>query len=160
ALAAALGGGDRGAWHLAAAALGPDEEAAQGLEEAGASALSRTAYVAAARAMEAAAILSPSDGDRLRRTLPAGRARRAGGGAARAAALLEQAVPLAADPVTRAQVQHLRGATMFFTCPVSDTFSMLVAEAERVEPHHRGLAAAMLCTASNVSVMGGELYRA
>ena len=160
ALATALGGGDRGAWHLAAAALGPDEEAARGLEEAGASALSRTAYAAAARALEAAAVLSPRDGDRLRRTVGAGRALWLGGDPARAAALLEQAVVLAPDPATRAQVQQLRGATMFFTCPVSDTFAMLVAEAERVQPHDRRLAAGMLCTASNVSVMGGELYRA
>ena len=122
--------------------------------------MSRTAYTAAARALEAAAVLSPRGGDRLRRTVGAGRARRGGCESALSAALLEQAVALAPDPATRAQVQQLRGATMFFTCPVSDTFSMLVAEAERVQPHDRRLAAAMLCTASNVSVMGGELYRA
>jgi DNA-binding CsgD family transcriptional regulator len=160
ALAAAVGGDDQGAWHLAAAAAGPDEEVAAMLEASATRALGRSAYGAAARALEAAATLSPDDAGRLRRTIQAGRALWLGGEPARAARILETAAELARDPVVRAQVQHLRAQAMFFTYPVAETHAMLVAEAGRVADQDPLLAAQMLCTASNVSVMAGEVERA
>ena len=88
AFASTLGAGERSAWHLAEASLGPDEQAAAELEAFGSTALARSAYAAAGSAFETAAGLSPDDADRLRRTLVAGRALWLGGESQRAADLL------------------------------------------------------------------------
>lgn len=160
ALAAAVGNVDQGAWHLAAAAAGPDEEVAAMLEASGTRALGRSAYGAAARALEASATLSSDDTGRLRRTILAGRALWLGGEPARAARVLETAAELAPDPVVRAQVQQSRALAMYFTNPVTETRSMLVTEAARVADRDPLVAARLLCIASNVSTMAGDVMRA
>ncbi len=160
ALAAAVGSDDRAAWHLAAASAGPDERVAELLEAAAATALERSAYAAAARAFEAAAVLSVADTDRLRRMIGAGRALWLSGDPDRAGTVLAGALELVTDPLARAQIQMLRGATMLFTRPVAETFSLLVAEAERVEPVNPQLAAEMLSIATMVCFMAGDPARA
>ena len=62
---------DRYAWHLAAAALEPDERVASLLEDTAAQAQRRGGLAAAARALERAADLSPGDRDQSRRLLAA-----------------------------------------------------------------------------------------
>ena len=69
----------RRAWHLAEAALGPDEATAEALECSGREAAARSGFAAAAPIFERAAALSPSYVDRARRLQMAGEsARRAG----------------------------------------------------------------------------------
>lgn len=160
ALATAVRGDDQGAWHLAAATAGADEDVAAMLEASATRALARSAYGAAARALEAAAALSPDEAGRLRRTILAGRALWLGGEPARAARVLEKAAELAPDPLTRAQVQQTRAMAMYFTYPVVETRSILVTEADRVADLDPLLAAQLLCTASNVAIMAGEVARA
>jgi DNA-binding CsgD family transcriptional regulator len=162
ALAAALGGdsAERAAWQLAAATAGPDEEVAALLEKSGMAAFARSAYATAARALETAAHLSPGDGDRLRRTIGAGRALWLAGELQRALTLLEGVLDLAVEPTVRAELQELRGAAMLFTRPVSETFATLVAEADRTEPHDQTRAAALLSTALLTRMMAGDLARA
>src|SRR6185437_15902629 len=63
---------DRHAWHLAAAALEPDERVAALLEETATQAQRRGGAAAAARALERAAELSPGEPDQARRLLAAG----------------------------------------------------------------------------------------
>ena len=65
---------DRRAWHLASAALGPDESVAAALDQAAASSRRRGGLAAEARLLEHAAKLSPDDRLRARRLLGAGRA--------------------------------------------------------------------------------------
>jgi len=89
ALATAADAGERAAWHLAAASAGPDEKVAALLETSAVGAFARSAYAAAARAFQAAAVLSVGDNDRVRRTIGAGRALWLAGEGKRAAALLE-----------------------------------------------------------------------
>jgi DNA-binding CsgD family transcriptional regulator len=158
ALAAAVGdgAGERAAWHLAAATAGPDEQIAALLETSAAGAFARSGYAAAASAFQAAALLSPGGDDRVRRTMGAGRALWLAGEGERAATLLESVLDLAAEPAARADLQQLRGLAMLFTSPVSETHAMLVAEADRVEPHDRARASALRATAAFTCDMAGD----
>ena len=156
ALAAAADAGERAAWHLAAASAGPDEKVAALLETSAVDAFARSAYAAAARAFQAAAVLSVGDNDRVRRTIGAGRALWLAGEGKRAAALLESVLDLAAEPAARADLQQLRGLAMLFASPVSETYAMLVAEADRVEPHDTSRASALRATAALVSFMAAD----
>ena len=156
ALATAAGAGERAAWHLAAASAGPDEKVAALLETSAVGAFARSAYAAAARAFQAAAVLSVGDDDRVRRTIGAGRALWLAGEGKRAAALLESVLDLAAEPAARADLQQLRGLAMLFASPVSETYAMLVAEADRVEPHDTSRASALRATAALVSFMAAD----
>lgn len=107
ALAGALEG-DRRAWQLAAAAEGADEEAATALEQAAERAGARGSHAARWRALERAVELSPGDVDRSRRMLEASRAASEVREHERALQLAEQALPLAADPLVRADLRHLQ----------------------------------------------------
>jgi DNA-binding CsgD family transcriptional regulator/tetratricopeptide (TPR) repeat protein len=139
---------DRIAWHLAAAAGGPDEEVAGLLEATAASAQARGGYVAAADALAASARLSPADADRVRRTLGAANAFRLGGRVQETVDVLASVADLAADPLVRADVQQLRGTAMTIIGPLQDGFTLLVDEADRVEAHDPARAATMLALAS------------
>ena len=59
-----IGDGDRQAWHLAAAAEGPDEDVVQALERTAVRAERRGGYVAAAAAHERAAELTADENQR------------------------------------------------------------------------------------------------
>jgi DNA-binding CsgD family transcriptional regulator len=159
ALAAAVdsGAAERAAWHLAAGSSGPDEAVAAMLETSARSALTRNAYAASASAFESAALLSLNDRNRLHRMIGAGRALWLGGEGERAAALLEGVLDLADDPRTRADLQELRGLAMLFASPLSETYAMLVTEADRVRPHDTARAAALLANAALTCFMAGDL---
>ena len=97
---------DARAWHLAAAAVGPDPDVAAALDQAAARATARGAHSVAADALERAAqATEPGDGRSLR-LLRAGLAAALGAAYARAAALLEPATELS-DPRARASARHL-----------------------------------------------------
>src|SRR4051812_25988009 len=89
---------DRRAWHLAAAAMEPDEEVAAALERSAHSARRRGGPAEDARALERAARLTPDPDVRARRLLDAARALRASGNPGHAIDLLEQTLELTADP--------------------------------------------------------------
>jgi DNA-binding CsgD family transcriptional regulator len=157
AAAVGVGAGERAAWHLAAASSGPDEEVAALLEASATTAMARNAYAAAASAFETAALLSPSDEDKVQRMIGAGRALLLGGEGARAEALLAGVVELADEPKARADVQELRGLAMLFASPVSETLPMLLAEAQRVEPHDAERAAALFANAALTCLLAADL---
>ena len=103
----ASGDRDARAWHLAAAAEGPDEEIAAALEAAGERAVERGGYASQARALERAAELSSDDDGRARRLYAAARAAYWGGLIEHAVRLAQSALPLAGDPLVRADLRHL-----------------------------------------------------
>jgi DNA-binding CsgD family transcriptional regulator len=142
---------DRVAWHLAAAATGPDEEVARCLEETAVTAQGRRGYATAANALATAARLSPGIDDRIRRTIGAANAFRLGGQAQTAADLLAGVLDLTTDPLLRAEMQQLRGLALMFISPLADSFALLVEEADRVEPFDPDRAATMLAIASNAA---------
>jgi len=89
---------DRRAWHLAAAALGPDERVAALLEQTADQARRRGGAAAAARALERAAALSPAETDQARRLLAASGPAQTAGQADWVRDLAERVLALTADP--------------------------------------------------------------
>ncbi|MEU4544789.1 helix-turn-helix transcriptional regulator [Nonomuraea dietziae] len=84
-------GAHRRAWHLAAAATGPDEEVAAALERTAAQAGQVSGYAEAAAALEHAARLTPATRDRVRRLTAAATLTADSGQSDRAAMLIDQA---------------------------------------------------------------------
>jgi AAA ATPase domain len=89
---------DERAWHLAAGALGPDEEAARGLEQAAERAIKRGGYAGAADALERAARLTVDEEPHLRRLHGAAEASWEAGHTEHAIALLEEGIERAGAP--------------------------------------------------------------
>ncbi|HEY2238160.1 MAG TPA: AAA family ATPase [Streptosporangiaceae bacterium] len=99
---------ERQAWHLAAAALGPDEATAARLEGAAVSAGRRGAGPASAAAWERAADLTPQPGPRARRLLRAAELSLELGRPGHASTLTERAEPLVRAPADRARLALIR----------------------------------------------------
>lgn len=149
------------AWHLAAAAVGFDDEAATALEIAAVDASARGAHETAADTMVRAAELSSGPDDRSRRLLVAGLAAAMGGGFTRAAELLERAAETDI-PALRAAIAHLDALVALTggTRPGPENRRRLTAEAERISAHDHVLATAMLADAAVTAVAPGELESA
>lgn len=163
ALAAALLTADmteRAAWHLAAAAVTPDEAVAELLDQAAAVAQQRGGQVVAARALERAASLTPATDGRARRLLAAARAAYAGGRLAWARALLEAAAAHCDDPMLRADIQHARGDVEMWRGPAPFADRLLADEAEAVAGTDPGRAAMMLADAVMARIMTGRIEQA
>ena len=99
---AGRGPGDRAAdaraWHLAAAALAPDDEVAYALRDMGGRARVRGAYVEAARAFERAAELTRASEPRVRRLTQAAKCWQLAGRVGRAGRLLADAPAAGTHP--------------------------------------------------------------
>ena len=96
------------AWHLAAAAVGPDPEAADALDLAATEASRISAYGTAAVTLHRAAQLTAEDALRGDRLLRAGVAARLAGRPEQAVRLLEQAAGCAGPPALNAAVDRER----------------------------------------------------
>jgi len=150
---------DRRAWHLAAAAEGPDESVAAALEAAASRFAERGGQGSASRALERAAELSEDDDACARRLHAAGRAAEHAGDLERAAELAERALTRGRDPGVRAAARVLAWqASEWRGLPQDDV--ELEAEAERLAPFHPARAALMLYVSSNAAGRKLDLERA
>jgi DNA-binding CsgD family transcriptional regulator len=131
---------DRRAWHRAQAASGPDEAVAVELERSAGRAQARGGLAAAAAFLERAAMLTPDPARRTWRLLAAARAKRGAGALDAALGLLVavEAGPL--DPLSAAEVEHLRGLIALVQRHPSDAARLLLSAARRLEPLDAGLA--------------------
>ena len=100
---------DRRAWHLSAAATGPDETVATALEAAAGRAIHRQGYAAAADALARAAELSMDGASAARRLIAAARGAELAGQPERVLALAAASAGRTADPLLEADLVLLRG---------------------------------------------------
>jgi DNA-binding NarL/FixJ family response regulator len=147
---------DSRAWHLAEAAIGPDDEVAAELDRAARRAGERGAHTAAADALERAAALSSESADRFGRLHAAGLAAAMSGGYERGAALLESAAGTE-DPGRRATARHLL-AMVTLNGGIRnglENHTMLTQEAERIAPRDPAMAALMHADAGVTATVVG-----
>ena len=144
---------DRCAWHLAAAAIGPDESASAALERAGVRGRSRSAYAAAAADFDRAARLTGDTERRARLLREAAEAAWLAGQAERAVALLADSRASTRDPAELVEVDSLEGHIASRRGPVMRGHAILTAAAERADPER---AVAMLAEAANACFYAAE----
>ncbi|MEU8894221.1 AAA family ATPase [Nocardia sp. NPDC048505] len=104
---------DLRAWHLAAAATGPDEKTAAALEDSADRARRRSGYSGAVAAYERAAGLSTDPVARVRRLVAAAETAGEAGQLARAQVLAERAAAQTADPLLRARLDLVSATAEF-----------------------------------------------
>ncbi len=147
---------DRRAWHLAAAAEGPDEEIAAALEESAARARERGGYTAATTALERAAELSPGRRDRARRLVAAAGAAVSTGQPHWVRRLAAQAAALTDDPELSAEASLRVGQVLTLSTEHDTAMSLLLRAAEDSKLRRVALSSAAVAG----FYAGDEAYRA
>jgi DNA-binding CsgD family transcriptional regulator len=104
---------DLRAWHLAAAAIVPDEKLAAELQDTAERAGTRGGYAARAALLARSADLTPDDARRAEREVGLAEARLMAGDPAGAQGILDSALPRLASGTARCQAQRLEGAIRF-----------------------------------------------
>jgi DNA-binding CsgD family transcriptional regulator/tetratricopeptide (TPR) repeat protein len=148
---------DRRAWHLAAAAAGPDEEVASELERSAGRAQERGGLAAAAVFLERSAELTPDPQLQALRRLSAAGADLAAGANGRAQALLDQSVPHLVEPGARAQALRMEGVIRFADGRGGDTPSLFFDAAMALRDVDAGLARETLLEAFEAAMWAGRL---
>jgi DNA-binding CsgD family transcriptional regulator len=148
---------DLRAWHLAGAALAPDEDVAAELERCAADARRRGGFLAESEFMARAAELSPDASAVAARTLAAAEAAMTGGAPLRAEALLNAGDTHFADPFARAQAQRLHERVRYLSGqPLGEVPAALLKVAEVFAPVDRELARQTLLDAMELSFVTGH----
>jgi DNA-binding CsgD family transcriptional regulator len=151
--------GESRAWHLSAAALGPDAVAVKALDGAAGIAAGRRAYAEAADALERAARLSADPERASRRLLAAGAASLAAGRAEAAVALAKEARRGASEPLTRAAAEHLGGVQALWCGQLEESLRLLERSAGRALELNPTMAALSLADASFACLALGDARR-
>jgi DNA-binding CsgD family transcriptional regulator len=124
---------DRRAWHLAAAASGPDEQVAAELEQSAGRAQARGGMAAAAAFLQRAVELTAEAGQRAERLLAAAQASLQAGAFDAAAEQLAIATAEPLDELQQARAALLRGRLVFAASAGNDASELLVKAAKRLE---------------------------
>jgi DNA-binding CsgD family transcriptional regulator len=148
---------DRRAWHLAEAAVGPDEQVAAELERSADRAQARGGLAAAAAFLERAAALTPDPARRAERTLAAAQANRQAGAFGKALDLVATAEAGPVDEFQGARVDWLRGQIAFASGLGSDAPPLLLKAAKRLEPLNLDLARETYVDAWQAAFFAGYL---
>jgi DNA-binding CsgD family transcriptional regulator len=148
---------DRRVWHRAAATLGVDDELADELDRSAKAAFHRGGHVAAAAALERAAAFTGAERDRARRLAAAASAAWLGGRVESAIALIENARRLACEPVTRADLEHLRAQIELQRGSPARAHEILMAAAGEIVSTDPARAGAMLVQAGEAANYAGDV---
>jgi DNA-binding CsgD family transcriptional regulator len=146
---------DRRAWHLAAAALQPDEHVASLLEATAAQAQHRGGAAAAALAMERAAELSPDRADQARRLVAAASAAVPTGQGDWVQDLATRALAFAADPEMRLTARHDAAWALAWSGRRTAALAALISVAEEAARDRPALAWEALGSAATVAYQSG-----
>jgi DNA-binding CsgD family transcriptional regulator/tetratricopeptide (TPR) repeat protein len=149
--AGTAGEADRRAWHLAAAARGPDEQIASALVHAAESARHRGGSWSEAKALERAARLTPEPKLRARRLARAGDAAYRAGRLELADALLEEAVEGDLERHELAHAQARRAYIRVERGELDDALNMMIGGANELEPTAPRAAAILLTNAATAA---------
>ena len=147
---------DRRAWHLALAAVRPDESVVQLLEQSAARARRRGGFEAACTALARAAQLTSEPESRAGRLAAAGQSAWQAGQLVRAAGLLQEARLLTTDPILGADVDQLRAWIELSIGSAVAARRLLVDAVNQiadVDPHR---AAPMLAAAAEAAWTAGD----
>ncbi len=144
---------DRRAWHLAAAAVGADEQASAALEQAGSRGRERSAYATAAAAFERAGRLAGEPERRARLLLAAAESAWLAGFVEKATRLLAGARSLTGDPARVVEVDQLAGHIATRRGPVMRGHAILTGAADQADPE---LGVAMLAEAAGACFIAGD----
>jgi DNA-binding CsgD family transcriptional regulator len=148
---------DRRAWHLAAAATGPDEDVAAELERSAGRARARGGLAAAAAFLERASDLTAEPLRRAHRALAAAQTKYEAGALDDALALLATADVDHLDNVDRARANLLRGQIAFVSRRGSDAPPLLLSAARELESLDPKLARATYLDALTAALFAGRL---
>jgi DNA-binding CsgD family transcriptional regulator len=150
---------DRRAWHLAAAAPGPDEQVASELERSAGRAQARGGLAAAAAFLERAAALTLEPSRRTERALAAAHAKYQAGALDPALALLATAESGPLDELQRAEVEVLRGQIASAARSFREAAWLLLEAAKRLGPLDPSLARETYAEALEAAMFAGRLAR-
>ncbi len=148
---------DRRAWHLAAAAAGPDEEVAIELERSAGRAQARGGVAAAAAFLERSVELTPDSSRRVERGLAAADAAFLSGAFDSVERLLADAETHPLDGFQRARAALLRGHVAVVRGYGNDAPPLLLDAARQLEPFDRELARGAYLTAYGAGMSAGHL---
>jgi len=147
---------DRRAWHLAAAAAGPDEAVAAELERSAGRAQARGGMAAAAAFLQRAVELTGQPARRSGRALAAAQASLQAGAFDAAAGLLATAAAGPLDELQQARAGLLRGQIAFASSAGSDAPALLMKAAKQLEPLDATLARQTYLDAWGAAMFAGQ----
>ncbi|HEX4734319.1 MAG TPA: AAA family ATPase, partial [Thermoleophilaceae bacterium] len=148
---------DRRAWHLAHAALGPDEAVADELERSAGRAQARGGLAAAAAFLQRATALTLTPAVRARRALDAAEAKQLAGAPEDALTLLSAAADGPLDELERATLHRLQGQIALDLRRGGDAVPLLLNAARRLESLDPGLARETYLEALRAASIAGRL---
>jgi DNA-binding CsgD family transcriptional regulator len=150
---------DRRAWHLAAAAAGPDEAVAEELERSAGRAQARGGLAAGAAFLERSVALSIDPGRRTDRAVAAADAGLRAGDFEAALGLLATAGSGSPDELKRARIDLLRAELAFSQSRGSDAPPLLLRAAKTLEPLDSKLARETYLDAWSAALFAGRFAR-
>jgi DNA-binding CsgD family transcriptional regulator len=148
---------DRRAWHLAHAAIGPDEAVASELERSADRAQGRGGIAAAAAFFERATELTPDPARRAARALAAAQAKFEAAAPDTAYELLASAEMGPLDELDRARLERLRARIVVARTRGGEAPLMMLDAAKRLEPLDAGLARETYLEALGAAIFAGRL---
>jgi len=148
---------DRRAWHLARAALAPDEQVADELARSAGRAQARGGLAAAAAFLQRAGELTVDPAKQARRALEAAEAKQLAGAPQEALSLLATAADGPLEEVDRAMLQRLHGQIALDLRRAADAVPLLLDAARRLEGSDPRLARESYLEALRAASVAGRL---